>query len=97
MRKGILFLILTLALCIIGCSNNQKILECTQNNETTITTIKDGKIIKYSDSNEEETVSREEWETLKNYYEFNGNETTDEIADKLKEFNEKIGYTCKIK
>lgn len=97
MKKGILFLLTTLILCITGCNNDQKKLECTQNSETTIITVENGKIAKYSNGNEEETVSNEEWGTLKNYYEFNGNETTDEIINKLKDFNEKIGYTCKIK
>ena len=97
MKKGIIFLLTTLVLCITGCSNDQKTLECTQNGETSITTIKNGKIIKYSDSNDEEVIYKEEWETLKKYYEFNGDETTEEITNKLKEFNEKIGYTCTIK
>lgn len=97
MKKGILCLFATLVLCITGCSNDQKILECTQNNETNIITVKNGKIIKYSDNNDEEEISDEEWETLKTYYEFSGKENTDEVIDKLKEFNENIGYTCKIK
>ena len=48
-------------------------------------------------NDDEETVTDEEWETLKNFYEFNGDETSEDIANKLKELNESIGYTCTIK
>ena len=37
---------------------------------------------------------QKEWETLKNFYEFTGNESSEEIATKLKELNESLGYTC---
>lgn len=97
MKKGILFLLTTLILSITGCSNDQKTLECTQNGETSIITIENGKIIKSSLNGDEEKVTDEEWETLKNFYEFNGNETSDDIANKLKELNESIGYKCTIK
>lgn len=97
MKKVIIISISILCFCLTGCNSDKKILECKQNNETNTITIEKGKITKSAINGDEEDVSNEEWETLKNFYEFNGDETSDDIANKLKELNESIGYTCTIK
>ena len=92
--KKILLICLTISLLsVTGCGNNTKVLTCSQNGETTKITIKDGKIIKNATGDEEENITDEEWETLKNFYEFTGKE----VVDKLKNLNESIGYTCTVK
>lgn len=97
MRKFLLINIVILTLLITGCRSKEKTLTCTLNTETTSVTVKHGKIIKTIINGEEEIVTDKEWESLKNYYEFIGDEKTDDIIEKLKSFNEKLGYTCIIK
>ena len=97
MKKSIFISLAIMLLCITGCGKDQKVLECKQYGETSTITVANGKIIKNSSNGEEENVTDEEWQTLKNYYEFSDNATTEDIVNKLKEFNEKIGYNCQIK
>ncbi len=97
MKKIILICISLFLLGITGCGSDKKTLECKQNNEISTITIEKGKITKSSINGDEEAVTSEEWETLKNFYEFSGDETSEDIANKLKTLNESIGYTCTIK
>ena len=97
MKKFLLIGLTISLLSITGCGNNTKVLTCSQNGETTKITVKGGKIIKNATGDEEETITDEEWETLKKFYEFTGKETTQEVIDKLKNLNESIGYTCTVK
>lgn len=97
MKKIIIISISILCFCLTGCNGDKKILECKQNNEISTITIEKGKITKSAINGDEEAVTNEEWETLKNFYEFSGDETSEDIANKLKELNESIGYTCTIK
>lgn len=97
MKKIIIISVSILCFCLTGCNSDKKTLECKQNNEINTITIEKGKITKSSINGDEETVTSEEWETLKNFYEFSGDETSEDIANKLKELNESIGYTCTIK
>ena len=96
MKKFLLASSCLLLIFLTGCNNGKK-LECIQGGETNTITVKDNKIIKNSINDEEETISEEEWETLKNFYEFDDDITTDEIINKIKELNEGFGYTCTIK
>ncbi len=96
MKKILVILAITLCLTT-GCGNDTKVLECIQNDDKTTVTIKNGKIIKIATNEEEEKVTSEEWETLKNFYEFTGKETSEEVANHLKELNESVGYTCTLK
>lgn len=92
-----IFIIVLAAFCLTGCKNDKKVLECKQNNETSIINIKNGKITSTIINDEEEKITDEEWETLKNFYQFSGNEDSEEIANKLKSLNESIGYICTLK
>ena len=97
MKKFLLTFITIITLTITGCNKNETTLECTKDNDTTKTIMKNNRITKIINNNEEENVTDEEWETIKNFYEFKDNVTNEEIVNKLKEINEKIGYTCTTK
>lgn len=97
MKKIFIISLIILGFSLTGCDKKETTLECTQNDENTIVTIKNGKIISNSVNGEKEKVTDEEWETIKNFYEFTGDENSEEIAIKLKELNENIGYKCVIK
>lgn len=94
MKKIIIISLAIFCFSLTGCKSDKVTLECKQNSETSIINIEKGKIVSTITNDEEEKVNNEEWETLKNFYEFTGNESSEEIATKLKELNESLGYTC---
>lgn len=96
MKKYLIIVSCFFIVTTTGCGKNRYVLECVQGNDTNKTIIQNNKIIEFYKDNENEKISDKEWETLKNFYEFDENVTNDEIVDKLKKINEDLGYTCKL-
>lgn len=98
MKKKLIITFCLSILLLSGCKDkNTLILTCVQYDNKTITTIKNNRIVEINENGQKEKVTREEWKTIKNFYELEKKVTNEEIANVLKEKNESNGFTCTIK
>ena len=97
MKKRFLLIIPLFFLFITGCDDGSIKLSCTDGEMTLVTTVKDNRIIKIKENGVEEKVTEQEWEQIKEFYEFKDKVSNNKIIKTLKKRNEENGFTCKIK
>lgn len=98
MKKIFIFsFIFLFCLLLSGCSGDAIVLTCSSDDITTVTTIKNNRIVNIKENGVSSNVSENEWKEIKDFYEFNDDVTNAKIARTLKKKNEENGFNCKVR